>query len=1153
MAPRRKCPDCGAALPRGHARTDCPKCGALLRPARTGRGPGAKPAAKASPPPPVSSDEPTLPKPGTRLGEFELGAVIALSSRAVVYEAKPSSGGDDAVCKLFLEPAADDESGLTALRDLLDRVSRIDDAAVAGIREIGEHQGRLFIAMDRADGEAVRFDGSQTPLPPSLAARLVERLARALHAAHRQGVVHPGLADGHVILNGPEGVCLLGLASADQPAETEEPALLPVPIGALPPECAGNGGAPPSVRSNVHSLGTVLYVLLTGSPPFRAATAAETLRLVRDCDPPSPELVNPLVPRELAAIVRRCLAREPGRRYDNAQELAADLGRFLHCESSRGTRRPWPQRLGAAMRRHPGRAFATILLAGGLLAAGMGGWNELRNWRERHASLLLERAVSNRLVGKRDAALALIGEAARIRSDARTRQVAIETLTIPELRRVTGIPVTEACQVRFSADGLLLAVAGISPGSRGAPAPTRSPTVRVHDLANDRTLGELPWALEAGPVAFHPNDPWLAVPQADGTTALWTPRAGVPPSYLPAGGIPLFNREGTRLVLDASGTNAVVVALATLQREARLEGVRPVCWISDDELLIRGPEGVESWRISSNHRRILAGAGQRLLAVAPEAGIAAWQIPDTLGAVGSLSLRSLEDQGEIWRPEGLSAGLASPLFLFRAQGSQAFVGDRLDPSLMRVLDVSKRRHLGSLSLPGARFGSDQPAARSPGANASTSWRERMPALDDAHPDRELASAITRDGRLLAVTLKNQEEWAVEVQDLQEGRLLASLPGARRPVWSPDDRLLAVVRPAGGTTAAEPASETVDIWELRIPAPGLHLAQPVRQVAFARDGSQLAAGGRTIELRYFGGRPTLVDTGDERAGLVLGADANGGEWGAAAVLVAGTLPLEVKSSAGEIRTLPKKGDLTRLAFAPDGGRLLLAHGAMRPGEASATGATNHFEVWNLWRGEREAVWPAPPGVASGGPIAFSPDGGRVASAFFQTEGLELIDARTGERERLLLTAASEEPRDIGEDEMFRLLSTPIPRHAVRAVRFDEEGQRLFVGTTAGWLCVIACGSGHALFARPAHEGEITALALQPKGRLAATSGKDGLVRLHRLPDGEELARWRGPKQWLSALEFSPDGKLLVAGSEDGLLQLWDVSAIREGLAELGLDW
>jgi WD40 repeat protein len=1158
MAARRKCPTCGGFLPKGHARTECPKCGALLRPVNakanantateTGRSHPA-PGLGSSDPDAARPTDPPLPRTGMRLGRVELGEVIARSPRAVVFAITHSPFNRRAVCKLYLEPPPADEAALRALRERLSALAEIDSPAIPKVFEIGRHEGRLFAVFEQVEGTPVRFDGGQTPLPPSLAAGAVEQLARALHIANQHGLVHAGLPNRQFLLNRAYRARLLGLDEPGRSDRSEAVEHSAVEAGARPPECAGEKTPAATVRSNVHSLGMLLHVLLTGSPPFRAATRAESLRLVRHHEVPSPELRNPLIPRELAMLTQRCLALEPARRPGTAQELAEDLARFVRSESSPSTRRPWRQRVARSMRRHPAASLIALLVTGGLVATGMVGWDRLQAWREGHATLLLEQAAANRLVGQRAVALERIAEAARIRPDAASRQTAIETLLVPELASIFRVPMAEACQVRFSADGTLVAIAG-SPLPAASPPSTRiQPVVRVHDLSGGRSLGELPWAVDFGPVAFHPSAPWLAVPQPDGTTALWTPRAGQPPVYLPAGGIPLFDPDGQRLAIGS--TNIVVHGLTTLREEARLANAGIICWADADTLLVRSGEAVAAWNVRTDERRPLAGTGQRLLAVSPETGMAAWLIPDSLNDRASVSLRSLDGRTEFWRPEGLAPGVVSPPFLFRRDGTRAFVGDRLDPSLLRVLDVPQRRYLGSLSLPGADFGAGA-SPPSGGRSSPLPLRDRMPSLDIACPDRDLASAIAGNGRYLAAAIRNPDP-IVEVQDLQEGRLLASLPDTHRPVWSPDGRRLAVRRREASTESTEQRRDTVEILSLRVTAPNLRLAEPVRQVRIAPDGNELAAAGHRVQVRYPDGPPQLTDAGRPHPGLVCSEGAGGVVWGVDDTLVAGTLPLEIRSSSGEMRTFPKHGDLTRLAFTPDGEHLLLAHGTLRPGPADAGGTTNHFELWNLWRGRQEAAWPASAGVTGGGPVVYSPDGTRVASAFFQSEGFELIDAATGERTELLLAAGTPPPASTG---LRGLLQTPPANtspHAIRVLRFDDKARHVYAGTAAGWLCGVECDSGEVLLARPVADGEITALALRPKSDLVALSARDGLMRLLRLSDGEEVARWRGPRSSFAALEFGPQGRLLVAGSEDGLLQVWDMTALRDGLTKLGLDW
>jgi hypothetical protein len=227
---------------------------------------------------------------------------------------------------------------------------------------------------------ADRLDG--TPWLPPPAARLAEALARAMHAAHRAGVIHRDLKPANILLTPDSNPKVTDFGLAKQldaaPAQTRTGDVLGTP-SYMAPEQAGGQSKTTGPAADIYSLGAILYELLTGRPPFQAATAAETLRQVAEQEPAAPRQLNAAVPRDLETVCLKCLAREPGRRYATAQELAEDLARFLAGEPIRARRTPlWELAWKRARRRPLVAALAALLL----LSTALGLAGIVGSWRE---------------------------------------------------------------------------------------------------------------------------------------------------------------------------------------------------------------------------------------------------------------------------------------------------------------------------------------------------------------------------------------------------------------------------------------------------------------------------------------------------------------------------------------------------------------------------------------------------------------------------------------------------------------------------------------------------------------------------------------------------------------------------------------------------
>jgi tetratricopeptide (TPR) repeat protein len=325
---------------------------------------------------------------------FEVLQELGRGGMGVVYKARQQGLGRLVALKMIPADYTRPEA-LARFRTEAEAVARLQHPNIVQIYEVGAHAGRPYLALEYASAGTLADLVRGTPLPARQAAALAETLARAVHAAHQQGVIHRDLKPANVLLSG-EGaggdlsfrettnqttprapipkIADFGLAKLldreDQAGAgaTQTGAVLGTPCYMAPEQAWGKSKirtVGPAV--DVYALGAILYEALTGRPPFRAATTLETLEQVRAQEPVSPNKLQPGLPRDLQTICLKCLHKEPAKRYASARELAEDLARFLRHEPIRA--RPvgrW-ERLVKWVRRHPAAASLTIFAGLALL------------------------------------------------------------------------------------------------------------------------------------------------------------------------------------------------------------------------------------------------------------------------------------------------------------------------------------------------------------------------------------------------------------------------------------------------------------------------------------------------------------------------------------------------------------------------------------------------------------------------------------------------------------------------------------------------------------------------------------------------------------------------------------------------------------------
>ncbi len=1030
---------------------------------------------------------------GRTFGDYVLLEEIARGGMGVVYRARQTTLNRTVALKVILSGELASERDVQRFHTEAESAANLDHPGIVPIYEVGQNEGRHYFSMAFIDGQNLTAAVADGPMLPKRAAKILCQIAEAVHYAHQQGVIHRDLKPANILLDaaGLPKVTDFGLAKqiGDESGLTTTGQVLGTPA-CMPPEQAEGQLDEIGPKSDVYSLGAVLYTLLTGRPPFGASNPLETLRQVVEQDPVSPRRLNTSVPKDLETICLKCLQKQPEKRYATAELLASDLKRFLRNEPTLARPVSRVTRLWRWCRRKP--VIATLGLLAMLLSmlVVVVGWI---GYAQTGLALQVVKQEKQEVERQRGRVENALTDAQSARDEERNRAREAD-----EARKKEQQAAQRERGARRDVEAALID-AEISLYFNQISASQRE-WLANHVSVAEQILNSLPRRLRH-----------------------WKDIRGWEWDYL--------NRvcQLERFVL--TGHTGVVYAVAVSPDGKRIasagqdSSVR--VWDTESGTLIRVLEGHTSWV-----RSLCFGPDPGQLSSAGDDNTV--RIWNTETGTQLHTLRGHRDRvhSVAFSPDGsriASAGETGVLKIWLvASGEETSSFRAHDQTVYSASFSPDGKRIATASWDGTAqiFNADA------GTAIFTLQGHRGPVYD---------VAFSPNGRLLATTGKDETVriWDAEtgaethvlrghlnsvycVRFLPDGKHIAS---AGRDmsirIWDANtERAVETIRghtesiyglaftPDGTQMVSAGIDATIRIWETLGSGPASVLRQDtqpmisVNSVAFDRTGKLLVSGGndQTVRLWNIAARQVIA-TFRGHNDLVTAVSASPADALVASASNDGTVTLYDVESKRRLRSFEGHTDSVRcLAFSPDGKWV------------ASGGDDETIQIWNVYTGQPLTILRGHEGSIRS--IEFHPDGRRVLSA--GTDGLiRLWNVKDAQAVWSVETTAD----------------------TVLAVAFHPDGRRFATAGDDGVVRIREMESGEMLLMLRGHAGPVSWVTYSPDGQRIASAGRDGTVRLWDAATGRQALNIPADSGPVRSVTFSPDGRQIASADQRGTIKIF----------------